>query len=125
MFRSQPILILEDEPWIAFDLAEAVNQLDGIVVGPIATVREAMDLLDRQVISAAILDACLLDGDVTPVALRLAESGIPLVVHTGTGLPAAVADLWPDIPVLMKPAPAQTVAQRLADEIQKCRRSDG
>jgi DNA-binding response OmpR family regulator len=52
------------------------------VVGPAATVRKALDLLDREVIHAAILDANLPDGDVTPVAEELIERGVPFIINT-------------------------------------------
>ena len=123
MFDALPILIVEDDPIIAMCLAEVVSDFNGRVVGPMATVREAMEVLDQREIAAAILDAKLLDQEITPVALRLASAGIPLVVHSGTGLPAEVAAKWPDLPVLMKPMPAHQVVERLGLEMQKSRRS--
>ncbi|WP_218006110.1 response regulator [Novosphingobium lentum] len=119
MFGAKTILIVEDETLIAMDLAAAVVELDGEVVGPLATVREALLLIDSQVVAAAILDARLQDRDITPVALRLAECGIPFVVHSATGLPTEVAARCPDVPVLIKPTPALAVVKRLWDEIQK------
>lgn len=123
MFGAKPILIVEDEPFIALDLADAVAEWDGKVIGPFSTVREALDILDRQAIAAAILDARLADRDITPVALRLASAGIPFVVHTGTGLPPEVAERWPNVPVLMKPSAALSVVQRLWAEMQKVGRA--
>ncbi len=117
MFREQPILIVEDEPFIAMTLADAVAELKGVVIGPLATVRETLEILDRQVVAAAILDAELRDRDITPVALRLAYMGVPLVIHSGTGLPPAVAALRPDLPLIMKSASALTVVHRLLKEI--------
>lgn len=119
MFRAQPILIVEDEPLVAMDLAEAVEELDGVVIGPVSTVAAALELLENLPVAAAILDANLLDRDISPVALRLASAAIPLVVYTGTGLPPEVAAQRPDLPVLRKPAAAQLVVQRLVSEMQK------
>ena len=124
MFSADSILIVEDDPIIAMCLVDAVLDLKGHVIGPLSTVREAMEILDQQAIAAAILDAKLLDRDITPVALRLASAGIPLVVHSGTGLPPDVAAKWPDLPVLMKPMAALEVVERLELEMQKFRRSD-
>jgi hypothetical protein len=93
--------------------------MQGVVVGPVSTVAAALELLDKLSVAAAILDANLLDRDITPVALRLACAGIPLVVYTGTGLPPEVAAQRPDLPVLRKPAAAQVVVQRLVCEMQK------
>ena len=119
MFHARQILIVEDEFLIAMDLADAVMALDGMVLGPVASVREALETLDHEEIAGAILDASLTDRDITPVALRLAGSGIPLVVHSATGLPLAVSAQWPGLPFLRKPATAQAVAERLLLEIEK------
>ena len=118
MFSNLPILIVEDEILIALSLAEAVAELKGDVLGPVSTVREALEVLDSKEIAGAILDANLLDRDITPVAMRLADTCIPFVMHTATGLPPEVAKRWPDLPVLPKPAPPLMVAQRLWIEMQ-------
>jgi DNA-binding response OmpR family regulator len=122
MFHDRPILIVEDEAMIAMDLADAVAALDGMVLGPVASVREALEILDREPVAGAILDASLIDRDISPVALRLACSGVPLVVHSATGLPPDVAAQWPGLPVLPKPAFARTVVERLLQEIAKMER---
>ena len=119
MFSAQLILIVEDEPLLAMDLAEAVEELEGVVIGPVSTVATALELLENVSVTAAILDANLLDRDITPVALRLAGAGVTLVVYTGTGLPPEVLAQRPDLPVLRKPATAQLVVKRLICEIQK------
>lgn len=118
MFRAQPILIVEDDLLIGLGLADAVAELDGVVIGPVATVREALEIVESQLVGAAILDSRLRDRDITPVALRLASMGIPLVIHTGTGLPPEVAAMRPDLPVIMKPALPLTVVLRLDDEMR-------
>lgn len=119
MFGAKPVLIVEDEFIIAMELADAVAECEGTVVGPFATVSEALAVLDRVIIAAAILDARLIDRDISPIALRLAKEGIPLVVHSGTGLPPAVAAQWPDLPVFLKPGAAKDVVQRLLVEFHK------
>ena len=97
-----------------------VTELNGIVVGPLATVHEALECLDTTEIAAAILDGRLQDRDISPIAFRLAEAGVPFVVYTATGLPAEVQELWPDLLVLLKPTPLQIIALRLNEEIKKC-----
>ena len=62
------ILIVEDQAIIALDLESAVEEANGQVIGPASTVREALKLLHANEVDAAILDANLPDGDVTPVA---------------------------------------------------------
>jgi CheY-like chemotaxis protein len=71
------ILIVEDQAIIALDLESAVEKSNGQVIGPASTVREALKLLHTNEVDAAILDANLPDGDVTPVAEQLIVAGIP------------------------------------------------
>ncbi len=121
MFEQLPILIVEDEALVALSLSEAVRDFDGRVVGPVATVADALAMIDTRTIAAAILDAQLLDRDVTPVALRLAEAGVPFVIHSGTGMPDGLAGSLPEVPVLMKPMPATIVVACLANELRQPR----
>jgi len=118
MFCADPILIVEDDALIALSLALAVEEAQAQVIGPAATVAEALALIAGQPISAAILDANLPDGNITPLAVALAADGIPFVVFTGTGLPPDLADVLPNTPVVMKPACPTVVLDRLAGEIR-------
>jgi len=118
LFDQLPILIVEDELLIALALADAVEECAGTVVGPVATVAEALALMDTRSIAAAVLDAQLVDRDVTPVALRLFEQGVPFVIHTGTGLPVELAALLPNVPVAMKPLKAPIVVACLLNEMR-------
>ena len=42
------ILVLEDEPYVALDLAQAIEQAHGVVVGPLASVAAALESLRRE-----------------------------------------------------------------------------
>ena len=123
MFRQRAILIVEDQPLIGLSLAHAVADHDGHVIGPAETVCDALLLLDSHPVAAAILDALLPDRDVTPVALRLLDRGIPFVLHSATGLPLELAVHAPDLPLIRKPLPAPVVVQRLWQEM--CAREPG
>jgi ActR/RegA family two-component response regulator len=119
MFSGISVLIVEDEAILALDLACAVEDLDGKVIGPVATVADAFSLLATEPVAAAVLDANLLDGDVTSLALALIHRAVPFVVHTGTGLPDELAAVHPHLPVVTKPASANIVLANLFDQIDK------
>jgi len=114
MLDGLAILIVEDEQLLAMDLAFAVEDRGGVVVGPVASVAEGIAILaarqtgcgaqDGPPMLAAVLDANLIDRDVTPLALRLIECGIPFVIHSAIGLPEALAASHPDLPLVRKPA---------------------
>ena len=113
MFQGRPILIVEDDAIIALGLTDVIESHEGTVVGPVSTVRDALRILDDHEVEAAILDVRLTDGEITPVALRLVDAGIPLVFHTGTGGPEALAQSHPQLLVIMKPAPMEAVVRQL------------
>lgn len=118
MFGEKPILIVEDDPYRALDLSIAVEDWEGRVVGPVATVAEALAVLESDQVAAAVLDVELADGDVAPVISVLAQRGVPFVVHTGTGLPSDLAELHPNVPVVMKPSKPASVLARLLKEMK-------
>ena len=119
MLAGANVLIVEDEVHVVLDLSAAVEEADGVVVGPAATTQEALMLIANapgvgMPISAAVLGSDLADRDVIPVVLRLRESGIPMIVHSTVGLPAAVQALYPDIPWLPKPYESGRIVEALA-----------
>jgi hypothetical protein len=88
-------------------------------VGPFATASAALAALETSHVDGAILDANLLDGNITPVARLLLARRIPVVVHTGVGLPAELADFRKRLPVVMKPAHASRATAALAEQLAK------
>ena len=44
------VLIVEDEPFIALDLVQAVESAGGIVIGPAATVAQALTLVKASIL---------------------------------------------------------------------------
>lgn len=101
------ILIVEDEAVIAMHLAVIVEDFDGKVIGPAASVAEALAMIEAGTpIEGAVLDGNLGDGDVTPVALKLVAAAVPVVIYSGVGIPPDLASVHPDLPVLKKPLAA-------------------
>ena len=106
------ILVAEDEPFIALDVALAIEDAGGHVVGPASSVTEALDLIDGRPIGGAILDVNLVDGDITPVAEAILRLGIPVILQSGIGLPPELAARFPAVVIHSKPCnPAKLVAQ--------------
>ena len=97
------------------ELATVVEARGGTVIGPLQTVAGALAVLEERSVAAAILDSNLADRDITPVALLLADRGVPFVVHSGVGLPAVLARALPGIRLVRKPALPQIVIAHLLD----------
>ena len=113
MLNRSAILIAEDQPFIALDLALAVEDADGEVVGPAASITEALALLESRPVVAAILDENLVDGDILPVVEYLMEHGVPLILQTGVGLPPDLAARFPNLVVRIKPTRAAVLVAQL------------
>jgi DNA-binding NtrC family response regulator len=114
MMPGTPILIVEDEPYIALDLAMAVEDASGRVVGPVGSAKEALALLASAPVAGAILDVNLRDGDIVPVLDVLLERGIPLTIQTGVGVPADLRQRYPELFVHSKPVKATSLVEEIA-----------
>jgi len=96
------ILLVEDEPLIALELSEALEMGGFEVVGPSATLEEALSLATFEKLDMALLDAKLGDKPIDEVAAVLVRLNIPFAFVTGYGresLPVAFASA----PLLRKP----------------------
>ncbi len=113
MLNKALVLIAEDEPFIALDLALAIEDVGGTVVGPAATVQEALALIDGQTVAAAILDVNLGAHDISPVAEILLTLNIPVILQTGVEAPPELAARFPDLIVHIKPCVAANLVAQL------------
>ena len=77
------VLIVEDEWLIADDYAATLRDAGYAIVGPYASVKDALAALDTETVDAAILDVELFEERSFPVAERLKEEGIPFAFVTG------------------------------------------
>lgn len=79
------VLVVEDEALVAMLVEDALLDAGFEVLGPAATVEEALSLLDRERPDAVVLDLNLAGETSTPVADLLASRQIPYVIATGYG----------------------------------------
>ncbi len=84
--KTQRILIVEDEPFIALALEAMLLELGFDVAGSAAQVSAALDLISRERIDGAILDVNLGSQRVDPVADILAARACPFFFTTGYGI---------------------------------------
>lgn len=82
--KGRRLLIVEDEFFLADDLAKALRGAGAEILGPIASVDDALDLLDEtERLDGAVLDLNLRGEMAYPVADAMIERGIPFVFVTG------------------------------------------
>jgi PAS domain S-box-containing protein len=85
--RGRRVLLVEDEPLVALEAAAALEELGCEVVGPAATLEEALRLAASEAprLDVAVLDVNLGGRASFPVADLLAGHGVPVVHVTGYG----------------------------------------
>jgi DNA-binding response OmpR family regulator len=76
------ILIVEDEPLVAFDVACGLEAAGARVLIARA-LADALAKADEPGLSAAVLDHGLREGDTSEVCEKLKERGIPFVLYSG------------------------------------------
>src|SRR3712207_300142 len=79
------ILVVEDEIFIALDLAATLEDGGYQVLGPAPSVAGALQLLGAQRPDAAVLDVNLKGEMVTPVARLLRQMEVPFVLASAYG----------------------------------------
>ena len=123
MLNYVSVLVVEDQTFIALDLALAVEDAGGKVVGPAAGCEEAMALLSTGIVGAAILDVNLVDGDCSVLVEALLGLDVPFMIHTAVNLPPALATRFSGMVVQIKPCPAANLVARLEGLITGHRRT--
>ena len=113
MLNNQSVLVAEDQSFIAMDLALAVEDAGGKVVGPAASCEAAMTLLSNGIIGAAILDVNLVDGDCSALVEVLVDLCVPFIIHTAVDLPPALSTRFSGLVVQIKPCPPAILVARL------------
>jgi DNA-binding response OmpR family regulator len=104
------ILIVEDEYFLADELARALEERGAHVVGPVGSLREAEALVAQNRPDCAILDINLRGDMAFPLADRLEAEGIPFIVASGYA-GAAIPERFNAAPRLEKPfSPGDVIA---------------
>ncbi len=97
------ILIVEDEFFVADSLSMYLESLEAVVVGPVASVGAALDLIAAtERLDGAVLDVNLRGERAFPVAEALTARGVPVVLVTGYGA-EAIPEEFSSIPRCTKP----------------------
>src|SRR4051794_37719889 len=103
------ILVVEDEMIAAWVLEKILTELGCKVIGPAARVKEALAMIEAEVIEAVLLDVNLNGEKSYPVADALAARGVPFVFSTGYN-EDSLPEGYRDFPVLQKPYEATRLA---------------
>ena len=81
--KGRRILVVEDEAATSLFIDEVVSSAGAVVVGPAASVAEALSLIKGGNIDCAVLDHRLVDGSSQDIADALIERGVPFIFASG------------------------------------------
>ena len=101
------ILICEDEPLIAIDIADAFSNV-GVRVVTVRSLAQAFIVIEDDAPSAVILDHALSNCESSQLCAYLKERNIPYVLHSGYANPDVAADA---AVILTKPAAPQLLVR--------------
>lgn len=104
------VLVVEDEYFIANDIARALESLGAEIVGPVPSRDKALRLVaDGERLDLAVLDINLRGDTVFPVADALRDRRVPFVFATGYDR-SSVPSTYGDVPRWEKPFKAEQLA---------------
>lgn len=96
------ILVVEDDFFIADDLAAILEQHGAAVMGPISNVSDALNLLADSRPDCALLDVNLAGEMAFGLAAALRERSVPFLLITGYDR-QALPEAFADVAILNKP----------------------
>ncbi|MGH6789726.1 MAG: response regulator [Pseudolabrys sp.] len=82
---SLRVLVVEDEPLVALDLIEGLEEAGAQIAGHAGTLEDALRIIEELPIDAALLDGNLRGRPVDEIAAALARRGLPFIFVTGYG----------------------------------------
>jgi two-component SAPR family response regulator len=107
------VLVVEDEYFLAEDIARELTALGAGIVGPVGELEEAANIVDADAaIDAAIVDINLQNDMVFPLARKLRVRKIPFVFTTGYDKSSIEAEFH-DIRLWEKPVDITAMAREL------------
>ena len=112
-FSGRRVLLVEDEMLAVWLLEEMLADLGCAVVGPAASVNQALAMIDAEAIDVAVLDVNLNGQMSYPIADALATRGVPFVFSTGYDKDTLL-DGYRIFPVLQKPFHRSELSDALA-----------
>lgn len=97
------VLVVDDEPLVAFDVADQCEHAGYQVIGPALTLKQGLALAESKAPALALLDINLHDEMVWPLARALKDRAVPIVFVSANCKHPEIADEFPDAACLDKP----------------------
>lgn len=115
---NRSVLLVEDSLIISLDAEDILTRLGADTVITHATTQGALDYLESETPSLAVLDINLGDRTSFPVADRLQELGVPFIFASGYGEQASLPMEHRARQVLQKPYTIENIARALVELLE-------
>lgn len=96
------VLIVEDEAMVSMMLDDLISLANGKVVGIAETLDAGLEMIEYNNYDMVILDVSLAGESSEPIAAKLKEYNVPVVVATGS-YPGGLPQAYKGFPVASKP----------------------
>jgi len=108
----QPVfcLLVEDNPLVGLDLADALDASGYYVAGPFPCDRDASEWLMQFTPKVAIVDLMLRDGLCLGVLREIQARAIPFLIYSGSPVRQRPSAVPADVPWIEKPASYEVIA---------------
>lgn len=114
---ARSVLVVEDEPLIAIEIAAVLTKAGFEVLGPVGTVAQALDLIADEGCRLAVLDVHLGEETSAPVARKLMATGGRFVIVSGYSV-EQLSEPFSGAPLIRKPL----FAEALVAEVERLSR---
>ena len=112
LFSRKLVLLVEDEPLIAFDVERDLRTAGARVITA-GYLDAALYMTEHPDLSGAVVDLRLGADSSMPICRRLADRNLPFVVHTGYAADAVERE-WPSVPIIQKPSRPHEITDALS-----------
>ena len=110
------VLIVEDDYFVASEMRDIVEDLGGVVLGPVARLEPARRLAQSDPPDAAVLDVRLNGDDSLPLADELIACDTPIIFATGYGTDS-LPERFAATPRVAKPFSRTSVERTLREAL--------
>jgi CheY-like chemotaxis protein len=117
VLAGKRVLVAEDELLVAMLVEDILADNDCLVLGPFASVSQALEAAKADCIDVAVLDVNLCGQRIYPVAEVLADRGIPFLFLSGYGKDA-IPPNHPEWRACKKPFTANDLTIMLIEQLK-------
>ncbi len=114
---NKRILVVDDEPLLALDIAQEITLAGFSVLGPATSVTKALELVCNEGCDAAVLDVNLRNETSEKIAVNLRESKIPFLFLSGLSRDEVLPWMY-ETPFVSKPVDFGELFAVLNDLVQ-------